>query len=58
MEKPKNPSVVAAQPLVKAVYEKPMLVRLGSFLELTQAKKGTRSDGPGKPVTRLSGGAL
>lgn len=58
MEKPNKPSFPVVRASGKAPYEKPMLVRLGSFLELTQAKKGTRSDGPGKPVTRLSGGPV
>lgn len=55
MEKSKNPSQLVAPAPAKAPYEKPTLVRLGSFLELTQAKLGTKSDGAGKPVTRLSG---
>jgi hypothetical protein len=43
-------------PAKKKRYVRPRLDVYGSFLELTQTKRGTHSDGTGKPATRVSGG--
>lgn len=39
----------------KKPYRRPKLTRHGDIRDLTRAKKGTRTDGAGKPKTRASG---
>jgi len=39
----------------KPPYKKPKVVALGRLEKLTQAKNGTKSDGAGKPASRLNG---
>ena len=40
----------------KKAYRKPRLKVHGDIRALTGAKAGTKTDGPGKPRTKLSGG--
>jgi hypothetical protein len=40
----------------KKPYRKPTLKVHGDIRKLTGAKAGTKTDGPGKPRTKLSGG--
>jgi hypothetical protein len=40
---------------LKKPYRKPRLVVHGDVRKLTGAKAGTKSDGSGKPATRVSG---
>ncbi len=36
-------------------YERPKVAKIGKLEKLTQAKRGTKADGAGKPATRLNG---
>ena len=39
----------------KKKYERPKVRRIGKLEKLTQAKRGAKADGAGKPATRLNG---